>query len=155
MVVSQKASILGYHNNVWLSKRAITNIIVLKNLIQQYCVMYDSNDEMFVIHRESEGKSDMQFRMHESGHHYFDPRDESFTFISTVLENKEGFMKRQIKLVEEARALYAKLCYPSMKDFKWVVQSNQIKDCPVMIQDIDAATKIWGKNIAALKGKTT
>jgi hypothetical protein len=42
-----------------------------------------------------------------------------------------------------------------MKDFKWVIWSNQIKDCPMMIQDIDVAMKIWGKNIAALKGKTT
>jgi hypothetical protein len=42
-----------------------------------------------------------------------------------------------------------------MKDFKWVIQSNQIKDCLVTIQDIDVATNIWGKNIAALKGKTT
>jgi hypothetical protein len=42
-----------------------------------------------------------------------------------------------------------------MKDFKWVIWSNQIKDYPVMIQDIDVAAKIWGKNIAALKGKTT
>jgi hypothetical protein len=42
-----------------------------------------------------------------------------------------------------------------MKDFKWVIQSNQIKDCPVTVQDIDVAQKIWGKNIAALKGKTT
>jgi hypothetical protein len=42
-----------------------------------------------------------------------------------------------------------------MKDFKWVIQSNQIKDFPVTIQDIDVARKIWGKNIAALKGKTT
>jgi hypothetical protein len=42
-----------------------------------------------------------------------------------------------------------------MKDFKWVIRSNQIKDCPVTIQDIDVATKIWGKNIAALKGNTT
>jgi hypothetical protein len=42
-----------------------------------------------------------------------------------------------------------------MKDFKWVIRSNQIKDCPVTIQYIDVATKIWGKNIAALKGKTT
>jgi hypothetical protein len=55
--------------------------------------MYDSNDEMFVVHRESAGKSNMQFRMHESGLHYFDPRDKSFTFVSTVSENKEGFMK--------------------------------------------------------------
>jgi hypothetical protein len=42
-----------------------------------------------------------------------------------------------------------------MKDFKWVIRSNQIKDCPVTVQDIDVALKIWGKNIAALKGKTT
>jgi hypothetical protein len=42
-----------------------------------------------------------------------------------------------------------------MKNFKWVNRGNQIKDFPVTIQDIDVATKIWGKNIAALKGKTT
>jgi hypothetical protein len=42
-----------------------------------------------------------------------------------------------------------------MKDFKWVIHSNQIKDWPVMIQDIDVYMHIWGKNIAALKGKTT
>jgi hypothetical protein len=42
-----------------------------------------------------------------------------------------------------------------MKDFKWVIRSNQINDCPVTIQDIDVAMNIWGKKIAALKGKTT
>jgi hypothetical protein len=42
-----------------------------------------------------------------------------------------------------------------MKDFKWVICSNQITVCPVTIQDIDVAMKIWGKNIAAIKGKTT
>jgi hypothetical protein len=42
-----------------------------------------------------------------------------------------------------------------LPDFKWVIWSNKIKDCPVTIQDIDVATRIWGKNIAALKGKTT
>jgi hypothetical protein len=42
-----------------------------------------------------------------------------------------------------------------MKDFKWVIHSNQIKDCPLMIQYIDIAMKIWGKNITTLKGKTT
>jgi hypothetical protein len=47
------------------------------------------------------------------------------------------------------------LSYPSWKDFKWVIQSNQIKDCPVTVQDVDVALKILGKNIAALKGKRT
>jgi hypothetical protein len=77
------------------------------------------------------------------------------TFAITVSENKTGFTKRQIKRAEIARNLYKTLSYPSMKDFKWVIRSNQIKDCPVTIQGIDVGTNIWGKNIAALKGKTT
>jgi hypothetical protein len=36
-----------------------------------------------------------------------------------------------------------------------VIRRNQIKDCPATVQDVDVALKILGKNIAALKGKTT
>jgi hypothetical protein len=45
---------------------------------------------MFVVHGELEGKPDMEFRMHKSGRHYFDPRDSEFTFVNTVSENKAG-----------------------------------------------------------------
>jgi hypothetical protein len=36
-----------------------------------------------------------------------------------------------------------------------VIQSNQIKYCPVTVQHINVAQQIWGKNIAALKDNTT
>jgi hypothetical protein len=57
--------------------------------------------------------------------------------------------------VETARSLYSKLNYPSWKDFKWIIWSNQIKDCPVPVEHVDTALKISGKNVMALKGKTT
>jgi hypothetical protein len=155
MTVNHKATIEGYKKKVWFSKDAITNIIALSNLIQQYHVTYDSRDQIFVVHRETQNKPNMEFRMHESGLHYFDPSNEAYTFVNTVSGNKEGYTQRQIKGAESARILYAKLGYPSTKDYKWIVQSNQIKDCPVTVQDVDASNKIWGKNIAALKGKTT
>jgi hypothetical protein len=143
---------------VWYDKNAITNILALSNVIKQYPVTYDSVNQMFVVHhRESANKPNkpnMEFWMHESGGlHYHDPRNEEFTFVNTVSGNKQ----RQIKGVGEvARTLYAMLSYPSWKkDYKWVIQSNQIKDCPVTVQDVDNALKIWGKNITALKGKTT
>jgi hypothetical protein len=111
---------------------------------------------MFVVHHESDSKPNMEFRMHESGLHYYDPRKEShLTFVNTVSENKEGFTKRQIKGADLTRNLYKTLSYPSMKDFKWVIQSNQIKFFPMTVQDIDVALNIWGKNITALNGKTT
>ena len=51
MVVSRKAKIAGYHAKVWFSKKAITNIITLSNLIKQYRVTYDSeNSKSFVVH---------------------------------------------------------------------------------------------------------
>jgi hypothetical protein len=156
MVVTRKATMEGYNKTVWFSTRAITNIIALSNLIDQYRVTYDSDDLMCVVHRESDSKPNMELKMHKSGLHYYDPRKEHhMTFVNTVSENKTGFTKRQIKCAEIARNLYKTLSYPSMKDFKWVIQINQIKDCPVTIQYIDIATKIWGNNIAALKGKTT
>ena len=155
MVVSKKARVPGYNNDVWFSEKAITNIISLKNLIRQYRVTYDSKDEHFVVHRESAGKPNMLFKMHESGLHYFKPRDPEFVFVNTVAINKQPFTQREIKRAEVAKALYSKLMYPSLKDFKWVIQSNQIKDCPVTTRDVDVAHKIWGKNVAALKGKTT
>jgi hypothetical protein len=107
MVVTRKATMPGYNKDVWFSTRAITNIIALSNLIQQYCVTYDSDDKMLVLHRESQGKPNMKFRMHKCGLHYYDPRNEKhLAFVNTVSENKECFTKRQIKGAELARTLY-------------------------------------------------
>jgi hypothetical protein len=146
----------GYNKTVWFSTRAITYIIALRNLIEQYRIIYDSDNLMFVVHRESASKPNMEFRMHESGLHYYDTRKEQqIAFVNTVSENKTGFTKRQIKCAELAQNMYKTLSYRSMKDFKWVIHSNQIKDCPITIQDIDVAMKILGKNIASLKGETT
>jgi hypothetical protein len=156
MVVTRKATMPGYNKDVCFSTRAITNIISLRNLIQQYRVTYKSEDKMYVVHQESQGKPNMEFHMHKCGLHYYELRNEKhLAFFNTVSENKEGFTKRHIKSEELARTLYKTLSYPSMKDFKWVIQSSQIKDCSVTVQYIDVDRKIWGKNIAALKGKTT
>jgi hypothetical protein len=119
MTVTQKTTMPGYKKKVWYSKDAITNIIALSNLIQQYHVTYDSRYQIFVVHREDQGKPNMEFWMHESGLHYFQPGKEAFTCINTVAGNKEGYTQRQLKGAEEsARILYAKLGYPFQRDFK-------------------------------------
>jgi hypothetical protein len=52
--VKKQAIMPGYHAHVWYNKKAITNILSLSNMIKQYRVTYDSNDQMFVVHREPE-----------------------------------------------------------------------------------------------------
>jgi hypothetical protein len=66
MVVTRKATMMGYNKTVWFSTRAIINTIAMRNLIDQYRITYDSDDLMFVVHRELESKMNMEFRMHES-----------------------------------------------------------------------------------------
>jgi hypothetical protein len=89
MVVTRKATIPGYNKDVWFSTRAITNIIALSNLIQQYHVTYDSDDKMFVLHWESRGKPNMEFSMHKYRLNYYDTRKEKhIAFVNTVSENK-------------------------------------------------------------------
>ena len=159
MTVNCKATLPRYKKRVWYNTNVITNILSLQHLIDQYWVTYNSIGRMFVVHREPEGKANMQFKMHSCRLHYFDPQDSSFIFVNTVQEtvqeNKEDYTKQQIKGAKQARQLYAKLGYPSIKDFRWIIRSNQIQDCPVTTEDVETARKIWGKSIAALKGKTT
>jgi hypothetical protein len=80
---------------------------------------------MFVVHHDLVGKPDIEFWMHKSGLHYFDPRDSKFTFVNTVSENKAGFTKRQIKDVEVARSLYSKLNYPFWKNLNGLFRSTR------------------------------
>ena len=99
----------------------------------------------------------MVFCKHECGLHYYYPRDQSgtFTFVETVHDNKTLFTKRQIKGAKKALRLYNCLSHPLMDDFKWALHTNCIKESPVTFNDAIIAEKIYGPDIASLKGKTT
>jgi hypothetical protein len=44
---------------------------------------------------------------------------------------------------------------PTIQDLKAIIRMNTIANCPVTINDIDLAEKIYGKDVASIKGKTT
>ena len=77
LAIKHKATVPRYKEDVWFSKYAITNIIDLKNLIKQYCVTYDSIDQIFVVHREDKEKQNTEFKMHESGLHCYNLTDKA------------------------------------------------------------------------------
>ena len=43
--------------------------------------------------------------------------------------------------------------FPSLQDFTTAIQMNAIKNCPVIIEDVNICHKIYGKHIPILKGK--
>ena len=40
---------------------------------------------------------------------------------------------------------------PSTTNFKYLIKSNQIKNCPVTVKEIENAERIFGKDIAYIK----
>ena len=72
-----------------------------------------------------------------------------------MLGNIEGFTRRQAIGACKARELYHGLQRPGMEAFENMIRAGQIRDCPVTLQDVKNANLIFGKDLAALKGKTT
>ena len=154
LTIKYKARMPVYSDETWYSKDEISNIISMKNIIRQYCVIYDSDNETFILHREASALPDMEFRMHKLGIHVFYPEDiNNMVLMNTVEEKMKAFTKREAKIVKSARNLYAKLLYPLNAAYKWLIKNNQIKNCEVSVQNIDTTQEIWGKEISALKGK--
>jgi hypothetical protein len=142
MIVTKIADIGDNQPPVWFSSKAITNILSLKDAVKKYDVEYQSNDREFIVYRDAVGLPNMHFKMHSSGLHFYDPCNKDFAFVTTVEENKQNFTNREVTGAQKARDLYASLAYPSDNDFKWILKANQIKDCPVTLEDAGVAKKI-------------
>ena len=81
--------------------------------------------------------------------------DNKVQFLETVDENKKFYTKRQFEQAKRARELLYSLGYPSINDMKAIIRMNAIKNNPVTTEDVDIAEKIFGPDVATLKGKTT
>ena len=79
MKISQVADVPGlypegYDSQVYYDTRAITNILSFKNLVGNYRITYDSDeDKTFTVHRSNHGLTDLKFEMHECGLHMLVP----------------------------------------------------------------------------------
>ena len=54
MSVTRIADIGEYLHLIWFSKKAIVNILSLKDAIELYRVLYDSEDKKNIVHRQAE-----------------------------------------------------------------------------------------------------
>ncbi len=103
--ITKQGKFLGYKFWVWFSKKAITNIICLKNLIKFYRVTYDSKVETtFAIHCQQFGLPDLFFEMHPCGLHICYPKKMGeFGFIQTVTDNMKLLASGRLPVLLEQR----------------------------------------------------
>ena len=73
--------------------------------------------------------------------------------METVAENMHGYSKRQIRDAKRARDLMAAIACLSMREFKSLIQTVMLMNCPVTVEDVDRAMAIFGHDVPNLKGK--
>jgi hypothetical protein len=143
--ITEQGKFPGYKFWVWFSKKAITNIICLKNLIKIYRVTYDCKVKTtFVVKCQQFGLPDLLFEMHLCGLHICHPKKMGeFGFIQTVKDNMKLCSKGQIAGANQARDLFEKMIFPSTADFKAIVSVGGVPGSDVTLKDVKAAKVIW------------
>jgi hypothetical protein len=113
--ITDQGKFPGYKFWVWFSKKAITNIVCLRNLIKIYKVTYDSEVETtFVVHCQQFGLPNLFFEMHPCGLYICYPKKMGeFGFIQMVKDNMKLFSKQQIAGATQAKDLFEKMIFPS------------------------------------------
>jgi hypothetical protein len=158
--VNQVGTLKNY-GTVWYrdSDSAIANILSLSRVKKKIPITYDSknNNEFHVIKPDKH----VVFKESDSGLYYHDTADRAFLMlnaaeatIGTIKATREGFTDRDYERARRARKALALVGYPSQKDFKHMVSSNMITNCPVTSTDVDNANTLFGPDLATLKGKT-
>ena len=62
-------------------------------------------------------------------------------------------MKRQIDRAKAAHKFLHAVGFPHINNLKNIITINRVKNCPITVDDINLAEKIFGADIANLKGK--
>jgi hypothetical protein len=62
--------------------------------------------------------------------------------INTNKENRVGYTQRQFEQAKKARELYHIVGTPTIEPFKTLIKMNTIRNCPVMMEDVNIAKKI-------------
>ena len=86
---------------------------------------------------------------------YFRNSQQNFTFLTTVNENLKYLSLRQKEKAKQACKLYHALGTPTIGDLKAMIRMNLIKNNNVTTEDVHLATKVYGPDAGAIKGKTT
>ena len=147
---NQVGDFKAFHN-VYFSPHSTANILPFQE-IRKYCqVSFNDSSNTF----QCIAPYDVVYNFKFKDKHYVYTCDNQAVFVASVDNNKLKYSARQIQDADRARALSARLGYPSVAALIQMINSGSIINCPVTAQDIARAHDIYGPELGVLKGKAT
>ena len=80
--------------------------------------------------------------------------DAANVLVQRVCQNYEGYTKKEIHQVKEARRAMGMIGNPSEQDFKGMVRRYMIHNCPITTKAITNARAVYGPSLECVRGKT-
>ena len=80
---------------------------------------------------------------------------EHYCFLELVKDNKKFFSVAEIAGAERAQLLQQQIGWPSLKHYEHILNTNQLRNCNVTVDNFPRAESINGTAVPLLKGKMT
>ena len=148
---------------VYYNDMAVANILSWYKLSKELMLDWDAEQNVFMA--STPDGDTLTFSCVEGGLYACDMTDytqagrtlytKTAMALKTVEGNKQDYSKREVNAAEQARKLSRQLGYASDAELARVIQSGTILNNAVTTADVTRANKIFGKDPAELKGKTT
>ena len=74
--------------------------------------------------------------------------------IDSVKENMQGYTQREIQNANKAQEFCTMCMKPTVRNLKHLINGNFVKNCPMTINNINIAEKVYGPEVGTLKGKS-
>ena len=135
---------------VYYHPDSVANILSFYDLNARYKMTFDSDKNCFIANNGA-----MIFRSKNKLYvcTMKTPKSET-ALVQTVKDNLKGYSQREIAAMKKAGELYIIHGRPSSADFKWMLSSGAILNCPVTVNDFIRWETVFGKDVGALQGKT-
>ncbi len=156
------------NNEVYINPNSIVSVLSLYLLGQKHHITYDSKDRggIFKVHTFDGllkftptplGLRALDLKEHPNTAHLLvtntSPPESQHLHVNTVRDNFDGFTKKQIQHPQEARRLMLMTGVPLEWNFQSMVCLNQLKNCPIMHDDVKITHAIYGCDLANTRGK--
>ena len=66
-------------------------------------------------------------------------RNTRVQMVNTVAENRSNYTTQQFERAKEARKFYHNIGASTIENFKYILNGNMIRNCPLTIEDVEIA----------------
>jgi hypothetical protein len=143
-------------SEVWVNEAGIANIVPFAELIKIVRVTFDSEkSDKFTVHTK---EGPVELSNNEAGMPYIDldksEERAALCFVQTIRQNYEGYTKCEVEAARRAREVQAMVGQPPDREFRKMVSSNRIPNCPITVEAVEHSNKLFGPDLAEVRGRT-